>query len=495
MPNITSWLVNSVQRTPEKPCLVSGGHTWTYQQVWQKVLAVRAMLQQHGVGQQDRVILYADNSLEYVVAYFAIALSGAIIVPISKMRENLVPFVVDNTQAKLLLTQKSLSRKLHTEPLPATLQVVMLDESQDSDSPAPAADLSELDGRDTDPVLILYTSGTTMNPLGVTLTHRNLAANTASILQYLHLSPDDSVLVTIPLAYSYGNSLLLTHICVGGTIYIDNRAAYPVTILEQLRATGVTGYSTVGSYLNLLLKQDPALYTPAMQSLRYITFAGEAAYTNDIKMLHELAPNLLIYVMYGQTEASARLSYLPPEEFERKLGSIGKGIPNTTLRVVSAAGQDVQPGEIGEIIVQGANVMPGYWQNDEKTREVLRDGWLYTGDMATVDEEGFIYIKGRSRDIIKYLGHRISPVEIETVINTFDEVLESAVIETRNAQGAVIIRAYIVPKQTAPAPDVIVKHVKHYLPPFMVPHEIEYIAEIPKTFNSKIQRAKLRELA
>lgn len=493
MSNIASFLLDSVKKNPENICISMNDTHWSYEQVFQEVSVVYAMLKKNGVCANDNIVLYIDNSLEYVIAYFAILFLGATIVPVSKTRNTLIPYIIEDSQANIIVTHKNLRRKLKQTLPHSSIKILVLDNRETTEHTG-VIDLQDWVCDDVDSMaMILYTSGTTRDPLGVALTHKNLEANTCSILEYLQLTEQDSILVTIPLAYSYGNSLLLTHLKVGGTIHIDNRASYPRTILEQIRASRVTGYSTVGSYLNILLKQDEECYRPAFNSLRYITFAGESVYTNDIKKLREIAPNLRIFGMYGQTEASARLSYLDPDLLLTKMGSIGKGIPGVTLRVVNADGKDVIPGEVGEIIAHGENIMPGYWKKPESTQEVIREGWLYTGDMATVDDDGFIYIKGRKKDIIKYLGHRLSPVEIETAINTHTDVLESAVIEDSSDNGA-RIKAYVVLKDDATTDqESILTHLKRILPTYMIPHEVEFIAELPKTYNSKIQRSKLRK--
>ena len=494
MSNIASFLLDSVEKYPENLCISTPGRAWSYSDVYQQTLLAYHILKRNGIEENDKVPVYIDNSLEYVIAYFAILLLGATLVPISKTRNNLIQYIIDDTQAKLIVTHKNLQRKLkQTFSTSLSPKVLVLDEYESPEHDrAPSFDRTQVKADDDKIAMILYTSGTTRDPLGVALTHKNLAANTESILAYLQLTKEDSILVTIPLAYSYGNSLLLTHLKIGGAIHLDNRASYPRTILEQIQATQVSGYSTVGSYLNLLLKQEAACHEPAFRSLRYVTFAGESVYKDDIKKLQKIAPDLQIFGMYGQTEASARLSYLPPELALSKLGSIGKGIPDVTLKVVNDRGKEVLPGEVGEIVAHGNNIMPGYWKNEEKTREVIRDGWLYTGDMATVDEEGFIYIKGRKKDIIKYLGHRISPVEIETAINTYEAILESAVVEDQSHELPQI-KAYVVLKDESFEQEAFMRHLKKILPPYMLPHEVECIDEIPKTYNSKIRRSELRK--
>jgi acyl-coenzyme A synthetase/AMP-(fatty) acid ligase len=341
------------------------------------------------------------------------------------------------------------------------------------------------------PALILYTSGTTRMPKGVTLTHKNLTANTESIVQYLGLKEEDSLLAVINFSYSYGNSLLLTHTKMGSKIIIENRVSYPFIILEQLYTSKASGFSTVGSYINILLKQE-GLKDFYFKYLRYITFAGESTSFEDIKKLNAIAPHIKIFVMYGQTEASARLSYLEPDLIFQKVGSIGKGIPGVTLRVVTEDGMEAPPGEIGEIIASGDNIMKGYWNNEEETNSVIKDGWLYTGDLAVTDEDGYIYVKGRKDDVIKYFGHRISPVEIEAAINSCENVLESAVIGIENSNGKQI-KAVVVPKNSLACIEDINAHVRKLLPAFKRPHIIEFVNELPRTSNGKIKRSELRK--
>lgn len=340
------------------------------------------------------------------------------------------------------------------------------------------------------PGLILYTSGTTRMPKGVTLAHRNLIANTDYTVQYLELNSEDSILFIVNFCYSYGNSLLLTHAKVGGTMIIENRVSYPIKVIEKLYESKVTGFSTVGSYINLMLKQEN-LKDFHFEHLKYITFTGESTSFQDITKLNNIAPHIKIFVMYGQTEAAPRLSYLEPAMLFKKAGSIGRGMPGVTLKVVNDEGKDVVPGEIGEIIAYGDNIMKGYWKNEEDTREVIKEGWLYTGDLATVDEDFYIFIKGRKDDMIKYLGHRISPVEIEAAINTCEHVLECAVVGVEGSEGKQI-KAYIVPKSTSLKTEEINTQIRKLIHSFKRPQIIEFINEIPRTTSGKIKRSELR---
>jgi acyl-coenzyme A synthetase/AMP-(fatty) acid ligase len=387
-----------------------------------------------------------------------------------------IQYIIKDTGARLIISNNAFKGRLHNIVNTDLSEILNIDSLfyKTTDNCHHEL-LKQINSNINLPAMILYTSGTTKLPKGVTLSHKNLLANTASILQYLKLGSEDSILATINFSYSYGNSILLTHTAAGGKIIIENRIAYPVKIIEQLYSTEVTGFSTVGSYINTLLKQE-FLRDFHLKALKYITFAGESTSFEDILKLNRLAPDIKIFVMYGQTEATARLSYLEPSMLFSKPGSIGKGIPGVTLLVVTENGEDVNPGQIGEIIAFGDNIMMKYWNNEAETQSVIKSGWLHTNDLATVDEDGFIYVKGRKDDIIKYMGHRISPAEIEEVINSCKFVLESAVIGV-NVNENKQIKAYIVTTDVVFDIEELNAHIKGLLPPFKRPHIIEIIEE------------------
>ncbi len=492
MNNIFSFLQDSTRRYPDKVYLVDKDGIFTYLEIYHSSLAVAKLINEAGLVSGDRIVIYLDNSVEYIAAFFGVLRANCIAVPINKNNSiDIINYIIADTTPGLIITNTIFKKRLQGN--------VAIDESRMIDinrfwidRPAYTPDTTwSLTDDGTLPALILYTSGTTRIPKGITLTHKNLTANTEAIVQYLGLTDKDSLLAVINFTYSYGNSLLLTHTKVGGTIIIENRVSYPIKVIEQLYASQVTGLSTVGSYINILLKQE-SLQAFHLQHLRYVTFAGESTSYEDIAKLNGLAPQLKIFVMYGQTEASARLSYLEPDLIFEKAGSIGKGIPGVTLRVITEDGSDALPGEIGEIIAFGENIMKGYWNNEADTDSVIKDGWLYTGDLAEIDEDGYIYIKGRRDDLIKYLGHRISPVEIEDAINSCEHVLESAVIGEKK-DDSTQIKAYIVLKNLQASIQDINTHIRKVLPAFKKPQIIEFVNELPRTPNGKIKRSELRK--
>lgn len=493
MCNIFSFLQDSTRLYPDKVYIVDKGREFTYSEIYNKTNVLAKSIYNTGIRNSDRILIYLDNSAEYITAFFGILLSNAIAVPINKnISIESINYIIGDTSPRYIITNGIFMKRLHGKIDFEERNIIDIDKIWKNES----IDDTHINWALTEdgslPAIILYTSGTTKMPKGVTLTHKNLMANTESIVQYLRLTEKDSILAVINFGYSYGNSIMLTHTKTGSKIIIENRVSYPIKVIEMLYDSKASGFSTVGSYINILLKQE-GLKDIHLKYLRYITFAGESTNFESIVKLNKIAPHIKIFVMYGQTEASARLSYLEPGLVFKKAGSIGKGIPGVTLRVVTENGMDAPCGQIGEIIASGENIMKGYWNNEEDTKSVIKDGWLHTGDMAVTDEDGYIYVKGRKDDIIKHFGHRISPVEIEAAINCCEHVLESAVIEVENSDGKQI-KAYVVLKNRLACIKDINAHIRKLLPSFKRPQIIEFINELPRTTNGKIKRSELRKV-
>jgi acyl-CoA synthetase (AMP-forming)/AMP-acid ligase II len=270
----------------------------------------------------------------------------------------------------------------------------------------------------------MFTSGSTALPKGVMLSHDNLIANTDSIIKSLSLKEEDNMMVVLPFYYCYGLSLLNTHIRVGGSVVLNNNFIFFSQTIQYFNTYRCTGFAGVPSHFQLLLRKTDLFRETPIPSLRYVTQAGGRLHDSFILEFMENFPTIKFFVMYGQTEATARLSALSPELLPAKIGSMGKGIPGVELKVVNEEGTPVSPGEVGEIVVRGKNIMMGYFDDPVSTAEVLRDGWLHTGDLATVDEEGYVFITARKKEIIKIGGIRISPREIEEVIVKMNGIVD-----------------------------------------------------------------------
>ena len=462
-----------------------------------------------GLRPGDRVGILLDSSINYVISYFAALKAGGVAVALNTATTSrIVKSILSDCSASVLIVHRQYAHFLKDiiDELDSLETVVIdghyerlerkkslraenfFDIQLNGSSERPSVNLAP-----DDLASIIYTSGTTGNPKGVMLSHRNLQANTDSIVEYLNLSYEDRVMAILPFFYSYGNSLLLTHIRVGGSLVIDSRFAYPNVILELMSRERATGFSGVPSTFAILMHKS-RIHDYRWDHLRYITQAGGPMSPALTLKIMEAIPHAKIFVMYGQTEASARLSYLEPEKLLEKIGSIGKAIPGVTLTVRDDKGNVCPTGVTGEIVARGDNIMRGYWNQPEETKKVLKEDGLHTGDLAKTDNDGYLYIVSRKSDMIKSGAHRISPKEIEEILAEHGDVVESAVIGIPDSILGETIKAVIVLKQgSKTSPRDILKHCRLNLPVFKIPKIVEFRENLPKTSSGKIKKHVLVE--
>ncbi len=425
------------------------------------------------LGTGQKIILIMPNSRISVICYLAIMKSGNVVVPLNPAieKESLL-HIIKTCEVQLAFISKQISLKLKPEIKISineseTERILLTEYKTNWNSTNTIND--EL-------AQIIFTSGSTAMPKGVMISHGNIVANTNSITDYLALSEKDIVEVVLPFFYCYGLSLLHTHLKVGGSIVLNNTFIFVNSVIDDLKKYKCTGFSGVPSHFQILLRKTEAFKNNEYPALRYVTQAGGKLHTIFIKEFCEAFVKTDFYVMYGQTEATARLSYLPPELLQAKAGSLGKGIPGVELKVVNAKGNIVQTGEIGEIIAKGNNVMLGYYKEPGETAETIKDGWLYTGDLATVDSDGFIFHAARRKEIIKVGGKRVSPKEIEEVIVSMPGVVDCTIKSVNDDLLGEAIKAIVVIKSTSNS--INEYRVKEYcakkLAHYKVPHIVEF---------------------
>jgi len=483
----------SAARTPHAVALTQDTRALTYADLWDQVSRLAHGLVARGLKPGERVALLMDNSPQYAAAYYGVLAAGGVVTALNtaaKARDlaNWIShcdarFALADAQARELAALRA--------ALPA-LEIGAVDDTGFGDSAWLAVGDGALPPLDVGaPAAIIYTSGTTGNPKGVTLSHANLVHNTRSILAYLDLRADDSILNVLPFYYSYGNSVLHTHLAVGARIVLQNSLAYPHSVLTQMAAERVSGFAGVPSTYALLLSRT-RLGDYDLAALRYLTQAGGAMAPAHVQRLKEALPHVAIFVMYGQTEATARLTYLPPERLHDKLGSAGKAIPGVEIQIQDEQGQALPVGAVGEVCARGGNIMLGYWNDAAATQRVLRDGWLHTGDLARVDAEGYLFIQGRSADMVKTGAHRINPKEIEEVIAEIEGVAEVAVVGVPDEILGQVIKAVVIPRPgSALAPREVQAHCHRQLASYKIPKIIEFADELPKTASGKVRRFML----
>ena len=331
------------------------------------------------------------------------------------------------------------------------------------------------------------------------LTHLNMVSAATSITGYLENREDDIILNVLPLSFDYGLYQVLMAFKFGGTVLLGKSFTFSFQVIQEMIREKVTGFPLVPTILAILLGLKD-LDKFDFSNIRYISNTAAALPPAHIAELRKIFPHVRIFSMYGLTECK-RVSYLPPEEIDRRPTSIGKGMPNEEVWIVDEQGKRVGPHTVGELVVRGSHVMRGYWGLPEETVRALKPGnypgemVLYTGDLFKMDEEGFLYFVGRKDDLFKSRGERISPKEIEHCLCAHEGVAETAVIGVPDEILGMAIVAYLSSKEGFQLDEKrILKHCKENLEEFMIPKYIRIMTRLPKTPNGKIDKRAIKEL-
>jgi long-chain acyl-CoA synthetase len=494
---------------PDKPAAWFNGVWKTYGHLNQQADQVAAFLVGLGVKPGDRVAILLENSFDYIAAHFGALKAGAVEVSLNTelAADGLKQLLLD-CEAQVLIAANKFAKQWTgiIADLPDLKHLVLdqdLKRIAPSSTPMPLHFLTDVYRTesavapvvrriDLDLASLIYTSGSTGEPKGVMLSHLNLTSNMQSIVQYLGLQASDRMMVVLPFYYVYGRSLLYSHFLSGGSLVIDNRFAFPVTVLNNMRDLEVTGFAGVPSTFSILLKKTD-LKTRQFPKLRFVTQAGGGMAPALQKEVVEAFPHAKLFVMYGSTEASPRLTYVEPDKLSQKWGSIGHAIPNVEVVVLDEHGKRLPTGTQGEIAARGANIMMGYWKSPAATAEVLKNGYYYTGDLGYEDADGYIFLTGRARDIIKAGGNRVSAKEIEDVVLEIAGVLETAVIGVPDEVLGEAIKAFVVRCHATLTEEEVKGHLQRRLPAFKHPKWVEFRDELPKNQSGKILKAVLRQ--
>ncbi|RWM80776.1 MAG: AMP-dependent synthetase [Mesorhizobium sp.] len=506
---IEHFLAAKAAAHPAKTALITTHRRLRYEELDDLSSRLAAALFLNGVRRDDRVLVFMDNCWEAAVSIFAVLKAGATFSPVNpSTKADKLSYIIADCDAAAILTQAKLMPVVAEACGGNTGIFVASTLGADGQCPAGAASLAdclaleagEIDHRgiDVDLAMLIYTSGSTGRPKGVMMTHRNCDAAAGSITTYLRNTPDDIILNVLPLSFDYGLYQLLMAVRLGATLVLEKSFAFPQAIFERIREEGATGLPLVPTMAAMILQMRD-LEPGFLPSVRYISNTAAALPPAHIERLRFLFPGVRLYSMYGLTECK-RCTYLPPEELDRRPGSVGIAIPNTEAFVVDDHGQRVPPGVAGELVIRGPHVMQGYWRNEAATERVLRAGpvpWekvLYTGDLFRTDEDGFLYFVGRKDDIIKTRGEKVAPKEVEAVLHAHPDIAEAVVVGVPDpvlghAIGALVIRS----DPTLSEKDVM-RHCARHLEDFMVPKVIEFRRELPKTDTGKVSRRLATEM-
>lgn len=507
---VHDFLEASATAYPNKTALIVRDQRLTYAEVEAQVNALSWGLIENGVKRGDRVVIWYGNTLETCLSIFAALKAGAAFVVINPMtkRDKFLELVND-CEPSAIVTDARRVKQIENDVwdlVPNTRVIVVGSVPGDNSRLVSLPDLiasqpttpPQVRAIDRDLAALIYTSGSTGLPKGVMSAHYNMVAAASSITQYLENVPDDIIINVLPLAFDYGLYQLLMTFLIGGTLVLESSFAFPVEILNLMRRERVTGFPGVPSMFSMMLQlESKHLELP---DLRYVTNTGAALPVSHIQQMRQLfGKDVRVYSMYGQTECKRTL-YLPPEELDRRPGSVGVPIPNEEVFVLDENGSEVAPGEVGELYVRGANVMLGYWQRPEATARTYLPGplpgerILRSFDLFRRDEEGFLYFVSRTDDIIKSRGQKVSPKEIETTIYQIEGVAEVAIIGVEHEVWGEAIQAHVVLKDGKDiSEEMIMRHCRGHLEDFMIPQSIVFHSELPKNASGKINYKSLRK--
>ncbi|MER8865174.1 acyl--CoA ligase [Mesorhizobium sp. M0751] len=512
VPLLHDYLTHSASRLGGKVALVCGNQRVTYGDLDMRSNAIAHHLTDAGIARGDRVVVFADNTVEAVVAFWAVLKANAVVCIVNPLtKSDKLDYLLNDCRPTALITDKHL-HSIFREPArncPSLRRMIVSGPIERSDlqelphavrwDAAVAAARSTPPARrciDIDLAAIIYTSGSTGEPKGVMLTHRNMIAACASISSYLALAEDEVILNVLPLAFDYGLYQMIMAFGAGARLVLERSFAFPAQILgliKQERVTGFPGVPTIFAALGELR----SLRDQDFSSIRYVTNTAAALPLKHILLLQELFSGARIYSMYGLTECK-RCTYLPPEDLERKPSSVGIAIPNTEMWIVDEHDRRVGPGIVGQLVIRGATVMKGYWGKPEATARKLKPGplpgeqVLYTGDYCRMDAEGYLYFVGRGDEIIKSRGEKIAPKEVENVLMNIAGVREAAVIGVPDELLGQAVKAFVVMEQGSMIGEKqLQKECQRRLENFMVPKSIVIVPSLPMTDTGKLKKTAL----
>lgn len=501
---VERFLSDTIDERAAKTAIVAAERRLSYGELDRMSSALAGALADHGVGRGDRVLVFMDNSWESAVSIFGALKAGATFSPINpSTKTGKLAYIIEDCEPAAILTLARLMPVVR-EALAGyggRPVAVLSTEGRDSVPDGAHCFSASLEGSpgsvdhggtDSDLAMLIYTSGSTGQPKGVMMTHRNIEAASRSIITYLQGSADDVVLNVLPLAFDYGLYQLLMSVRLGATLVLEKSFAFPSAIFEVMRKEHVTGFPLVPTMAAMILRMQDL--TPGfLPDLRFLTNTAAALPPEHIARLRALFPGARLYSMYGLTECK-RCTWLPPEELDRRPGSVGIAIPGTEAFVVDDQGRRVAPGVAGELVIRGPHVMQGYWRNSEATAAVLRTGadpsqiQLHTGALFRADAEDFLYFVGRKDDIIKTRGEKVAPKEVEAVLHAMPGITEAVVAGVPDPLLGQSVTAMVVTSDPGLSERQILGHCTRHLEDFMVPKRIFLTETLPRTDTGKISR-------
>ena len=455
------------------------GRTISPQDLPRLIAAYGASLISAGLREGDRVLIGCSLSPSSALVYLGAMYAGLVAVPVEDRAVTAsAAMLLEVTGTRAVWTEAGLT---NTKIPGCTLQLHG-DLAKDSARTMPPAARE-----DSDLAALMATSGSTGVPRFVKVSHKNLIANTEAIIRSQRLANNERALLILPLSYCFGASVMHTHLYQGGGVVFDRRFMFPDKVLQAVAVFGCTTFAGVPTAYNVLLRRSNIRQVP-MPTLQRFLQAGGALARERIHEMRSIFPTTEFFVMYGQTEATSRISCMEPERWQERPGSVGRPLDNLTVRIADEEGNDVPAGQVGKLLVKGPSICSGYLNDSEETGRIFCDGWLRTRDLARQDEEGYLWIEGREGSFLKMRGIRVSLAEVTARVTAIPGVYECAARAVDHPEAGEALVLFIVPDQGT---TVVMEEVRRHLPAHWTLDSIRLVSELPKTSSGKIAASAL----
>ncbi|WP_432082830.1 long-chain-fatty-acid--CoA ligase [Streptomyces sp. WAC 04229] len=491
MTNLARALVDAARADAHAVAVRQDDDVLTYAQLDTAAARIAALLHGRGVAPGDRVALVMPNVTGFPAAYFGILRTGGVVVPLNplcKARE--IAHALRDSGASLVLASPGCAAQAERATADVGAECLVTDTKvfdtavRDVD-PMPGV----VERADDDTAVILYTSGTTGSPKGAELTHRNLATNAATVVETLvRVGPGDVLFGGLPLFHAFGQTCALNAAVVAGATLTLLPRFDPAAALEIMHRDGVTVFLGVPTmYTALLQAPTPHGRDPRLR----LAVSGGSALPTEVLHAFEERFGVTVLEGYGLSETSPVAAFNPPGR-QRKPGSVGLPVRGVDVQIVAEDGTPVAPGDIGQIVIRGENVMKGYWNRPRATSEAVREGWFHSGDLARADEDGYLFIVDRKKDVIIRGGYNVYPREIEEVLYEHPAVLEAAVVGVpHEAHGEEVAAVVVLRDGARTSADELRDHVRDRVAPYKYPRIVTLAEALPKGTTGKILKREI----
>jgi long-chain acyl-CoA synthetase len=492
--NVAQHVERAAAWFPDHPALLFEGRALTYRELNDRAGRLARALIAQGLRRGDRVALYLPNIPEFAVCYLGALKAGAVAVSINAIfKADEVAFIVNDAGVRVLFTTGDLLGQVRPDGCPSLEHVVVVEgDSQGhpalADWLAAGAPARALDLDRDEPAVLLYTSGTTGVPKGATLSHGNVVFNDYACAHHMGVRQTDRLLCFLPLFHVFGQNAIMNAAFAACATLVLHRRFVPDQVLDSIQRERATMFFAVPTIFINLLAADLSRWD--VSSIRY-EFSAAATMPQEISRRWTERYGRPVYEGYGLTECSPFACY--NHDFRHKFGSVGTAVENVELKILDADGHELPRGEWGEICINGPGVMKGYWGRPADTAAAIRGGWLRSGDIGTMDDEGYVFIVDRVKDMINVSGFKVWPAEVEQVLYRHPAVREAAIYGVADPVKGEAVKASIVLRGGAAATaDEVIAYCRERMAVYKAPAEVEFVAELPKSATGKILKRVLR---